>query len=46
MIVTDFIANAGKVGDTTCASTIPEIRTVDSFPMPLDRRDRGDRGSR
>ena len=32
VIVTDFIA-AGKVGDTTCASSIPEIRTVDRFPV-------------
>ncbi len=32
VIVTDFVA-AGKVGDTTCASTIPEIRTVDRFPL-------------
>ena len=30
VIVTDFIAN-GAIGDTTCADTIPEIRTVDRY---------------
>ncbi len=43
VIVTDFIA-AGKVGDTTCASAIPEIRTVDRFPMHVADASRRDRG--
>ncbi len=32
VIVTEFIADKA-VGDTTCAATIPEIRTVDHFPV-------------
>jgi hypothetical protein len=44
-IVDDFIPNAA-VGDTGCAETIPEIRTVDKFSIRLDRRNRGDGGAR
>ena len=32
VIVTDFIS-AGKAGDTSCADTIPEIRTVDRYSV-------------
>ena len=34
VIVTDFIST-GATGDTSCASTIPEIRTVDRFPITV-----------